>query len=94
MIYVSGSSGLIGKSLCDQISYIKISYRDTVDNVEFGTHLNATLIHLASCSNTRYKIDSAEELYQKEVLTSLELFKKFYKANPCLLYTSPSPRDS
>lgn len=82
MIYVSGSSGLIGKSLCEQISYIKVSYRDTVDGVEFGTHPNATLIHLASCSNTRYKIDSAEELYQKEVLTSLELFKKFYKANP------------
>lgn len=82
MIYVTGSSGLIGAALCQQIPYLKISYRDNVDNVEFLTKSNTTLIHLASCSNTRYKIDSAEELYQKEVLTSLELFKKFYKANP------------
>jgi UDP-glucose 4-epimerase len=82
MIYVTGSSGLIGTALCQQISYVKISYRDNVDSIEFLSKPNTTLIHLASCSNTRYGVDSAEELYQKEVLTSLELFRKFYKANP------------
>lgn len=82
MIYVTGSSGLIGSYLCHKIPHRKISYRNNVDQVEFSSQEDSTLIHLASCSNTRYKLDSAEELLEKEVLTSLNLFRKFYKSNP------------
>lgn len=82
MIYVTGSSGLIGSVLCKEIECQKISYRDDVSQVEFSSEEDSTLIHLASCSNTRFTMESAEDLLQKEVLTSLDLFRKFYKANP------------
>ena len=82
MIYVTGSSGLIGSVLCKEIECQKISYRDDVSQVEFSSEEDSTLIHLASCSNTRFTMESAEDLLQKEVLTSVDLFRKFYKENP------------
>lgn len=83
MIYVTGSNGLIGNHLKNELSnFVPVSYRDSVDDIEFNSHEDATLIHLASSSNTRYSIDSSLELYMKDVNLSLELFKKFIKANP------------
>ena len=83
MIYITGSNGLIGKSLKKSLSeFTAISYRDDLDNINFDTHENATLVHLASFSNTRYSIDSSAELYIKDVNLSLELFKKFLNKNP------------
>lgn len=83
MIYITGSNGLIGRSLKKNIlKFIPISYRDNLDGIEFNTHEDATLIHLASSSNTRYSIDSSTELYMKDVNLSLELFKKFLNKNP------------
>lgn len=83
MIYITGSNGLIGRSLKKNLTeFIPISYRDNVDGVEFGVHDDATLIHLASSSNTRYNIDSSVELYMRDVNLSLELFKKFLNKNP------------
>lgn len=83
MIYITGSNGLIGKSLKKNLSkFIPISYRDNLDQIEFDIYEDATLIHLASSSNTRYGIDSSAELYIKDVNLSLELFKKFLNKNP------------
>jgi len=83
MIYITGSNGLIGRSLKKNLSkFIPISYRDNLDEIEFDVHEDATLIHLASSSNTRYGIDSSVELYMKDVNLSLELFKKFLSKNP------------
>jgi nucleoside-diphosphate-sugar epimerase len=83
MIYVTGSNGLIGRSLKKNlIKFTSISYRDNLDEIEFDVHEDATLIHLASSSNTRYTIDSSVELYMRDVNLSLELFKKFLNKNP------------
>jgi UDP-glucose 4-epimerase len=83
MIYITGSNGLIGRSLKKNLSkFIPISYRDNLDGIEFDAHENATLIHLASFSNTRYSIDSSTELYIKDVNLSLKLFEKFLNKNP------------
>lgn len=83
MIYITGSNGLIGRSLKKNLSkFVSISYRDNLDGIEFDRHEDATLIHLASSSNTRYSIDFSAELYMKDVNLSLELFKKFLNKNP------------
>ena len=83
MIYITGSNGLIGSSLKKTLlEFTAISYRDTLNGIEFDTHENATLIHLASSSNTRYDINSSLELYTKDVNISLDLFKKFLNKNP------------
>jgi len=83
MIYITGSNGLIGRYLKKNLlKFIPISYRDNLDEIEFDGHEDATLIHLASSSNTRYTIDSSAELYIKDVNLSLELFKKFLNKNP------------
>jgi UDP-glucose 4-epimerase len=83
MIYISGASGLIGTALINKISdYVSISYRDSIHHIEFESIPNSTLIHLASCSNTRFKIEDAENLYQKDVSLSLQLFQKFLNKNP------------
>jgi UDP-glucose 4-epimerase len=83
MIYVTGSNGLIGRSLKKNFTkFTSISYRDNLDEIEFDVHEDATLIHLASSSNTRYTIDSSVELYMRDVNLSLELFKKFLNKNP------------
>jgi len=83
MIYISGTSGLIGTTLINKISvYVPISYRDSVERIEFQSIPDSTLIHLASCSNTRFKIEDAQSLYQNEVSLSLQLFQKFLNKNP------------
>lgn len=83
MIYISGSNGLIGNSLKKKLdNFSTVSYRDNLDNVKFDSHEDATLIHLASSSNTRYGIDSSLKLYMNDVNLSLELFKKFLDKNP------------
>lgn len=83
MIYISGTSGLIGTALINKISvYVPISYRNTVERIEFQSIPNSTLIHLASCSNTRFKIEDAQSLYQNDVALSLQLFQKFLNKNP------------
>jgi nucleoside-diphosphate-sugar epimerase len=83
VIYITGSNGLIGRSLKKNLlKFIPISYRDNLDGIEFDSHKDATLIHLASSSNTRYGIDSSADLYVKDVNLSLELFKKFLNKNP------------
>jgi nucleoside-diphosphate-sugar epimerase len=83
VIYVTGSNGLIGNHLKEKLyDFVPVSYRDSVDDIEFNSHEDATLIHLASSSNTRYSIDSSLELYMKDVNLSLELFKKFIESNP------------
>lgn len=83
MIYISGSNGLIGNSLKEKLDdFSTISYRDNLDDIEFDSHEDATLVHLASSSNTRYGIDSSLELYMNDVNLSLELFKKFLEKNP------------
>lgn len=83
MIYVSGSNGLIGSSLKKNLKeFCEISYRDSLEGVNFSSHEDATLIHLASFSNTRYGIDSSVELYMNDVNLSIELFKKFLSKNP------------
>jgi UDP-glucose 4-epimerase len=83
MIYISGASGLIGTALVEKLqSYVPISYRDSVNHVQFKSLPNSTLIHLASCSNTRFKIEDAPDLYQKDVSLSLQLFQKFLNKNP------------
>ena len=83
MIYITGSNGLIGRSLKKNLlKFTSISYRDNLDGIEFNVHEDATLIHLASSSNTRYSIDSSAELYINDVNLSLELFKKFLNKNP------------
>lgn len=83
MIYITGSNGLIGRSLKKNLlKFTSISYRDNLDGIEFNAHEDATLIHLASSSNTRYSIDFSAELYINDVNLSLELFKKFLNKNP------------
>jgi UDP-glucose 4-epimerase len=83
VIYITGSNGLIGRSLKKNLlKFTSISYRDNLDGIEFNVHEDATLIHLASSSNTRYSIDSSAELYINDVNLSLELFKKFLNKNP------------
>lgn len=83
MIYITGSNGLIGRHLKKNLSkFIAISYRDNLDEIQFDIHEDATLIHLASSSNTRYGIDFSAELYMKDVNLSLQLFKKFLNKNP------------
>ena len=68
MIYITGSNGLIGRSLKKNLlKFIPISYRDNLDGIEFDSHKDATLIHLASSSNTRYGIDFSADLYIKDV---------------------------
>jgi UDP-glucose 4-epimerase len=83
MIYISGVNGLIGTALINKIlDYVSISYRDSIDHIEFESTPNSTLIHLATCSNTRFKIEDALNLYQKDVFSSLQLFQKFLNKNP------------
>jgi nucleoside-diphosphate-sugar epimerase len=83
VIYITGSNGLIGRSLKKNLlRFTPISYRDNLDEIEFNEHEDATLIHLASSSNTRYSISFSVELYMKDVNLSLELFKKFLNKNP------------
>ena len=83
MIYISGASGLIGTALAEKLQvYMPISYRDSVEHVEFESLPNSTLVHLASCSNTRFKMEDAQDLYQKDISLSLGLFQKFLNKNP------------
>ena len=83
MIYISGSKGLIGNRLKKSLKeFCEISYRDSLDDIDFKSEEDSTLIHLASSSNTRYEIDSSLELYMSDVNLSIELFKKFLKKNP------------
>ena len=60
--------------------------------------LSFTIYKLSGIINTRSKIvqESLSKLssYSQEVFSGIKIVKSYAMQNTCLLYTSPSPRDS
>lgn len=83
MIYLSGSSGLIGSrfiELCDN-EIMTVSYRDEVPDI-FNCHEESCLIHLAWSSTTRTGYDEFEKVIKNDVENSKKLFDYYVNKNP------------
>jgi nucleoside-diphosphate-sugar epimerase len=80
MIYVTGSSGLIGKCLSNKVKVNPITFRKNVPNVNY--YPNSTLIHLSSSITTRNTIDDIEQSFYNDVYTPLKIFEDYLKNNP------------
>jgi nucleoside-diphosphate-sugar epimerase len=83
MIYLSGSSGLIGSrflELCDK-KVTTISYRDEVSDI-FDCHEESCLIHLAWSSTTRNNYDEFQKVIKNDVSNSKTLFDYYVNKNP------------
>lgn len=81
MIYISGSSGLIGTELTKNIKdYISISYRNQYPEINFLP--NSILIHLSSSTTPRNNFDELQSSFNSDVLIPFKLFQNYLKVNP------------
>lgn len=80
MIYVTGSSGLIGKCLSSKIKIEPITFRNNVPKVEFSP--NSTLVHLSSATTPRNSICDIEQSFYSDVFIPLQIFEKYLQKNP------------
>lgn len=83
MIYITGSSGLIGKRFLELFkgTITRVSYRDEPQDV-FDSHEKSCLIHLAWSSTTRNTYDEFEKFIKNDVINSKKVFDFYSKKNP------------